>query len=154
MRGITPNQPLLLAVFGVFNVSIVLQFARFHSGNVKKTLLRPRFSSASTLLFSQRLSSLLINSEAFPEARASSDKSTQSHVRPRISPIRMEQPSARSIASFRTGFSQIASAYLTSLADHESRSFFTRCGSVTFSAGLMSIYLQPMAFLNAPLISA
>ena len=61
----------LLAVFGVFNVSIVLQFARFHSGNVKKTLLRPRFSSASTLLFSQRLSSLLINSEAFPEARES-----------------------------------------------------------------------------------
>lgn len=45
----------LLAVFGVFNVSIVLQFVRFHSGNVKKTLLRPRFSSASTLLFSQHL---------------------------------------------------------------------------------------------------
>ena len=42
-------------LFSAFFVSIVLQFVRFHSGNVKKALLRPRFSSASTLLFSQHL---------------------------------------------------------------------------------------------------
>ena len=145
---------MLLSVFGGFSTSAVVQSVCFHVGNTNSVLFRPRFSNASRLLFWQRLSSFVIDRDAVSASSASDDSSTQSYVSPKISPIRIEQPSAKSIASFKTGFSQIASAYLTSLADHEARSLQLYFGSVTFSAGFAVIYFHATALRNAPRIRA
>ena len=133
---------------------MVEQDVFFHSGKVNITLLRPFFSSASKLVFWQRLSSFVIDREAVSDSSASSDKSTQSQVSASISPMRSEQPKDKNIASFKTGFSQIARAYFTSLAVHESRSVLTHFGRVTFSVGFLEIQFHATAFRKAPRIKA
>ena len=86
---------LLLSVLGVFSTRDVVAFFGITLGNLKITALRLTFSKASMLSLLQRFSSRSIRMYASPAVTRSGSIWTFCHCRPRISPIRREQPNAR-----------------------------------------------------------
>ena len=86
-----------------------------------------------------RWSSFSIMMDAVPAAMLFGEISTQSHVRPRISPIHILHAKDVLIAGFRWASSQISSARKIVSASQTSRFWGTALGTVAWRVGFFSI---------------
>ena len=90
-------------------------------------------------VLSTRWSSFSIMMDAVPAAMLFGEISTQSHVRPRISPIHILHAKDGLIASFRWASSQTSSARKIVSASQTSRFWGTALGTVAWRVGFFSI---------------
>ena len=100
-------------------------------------------------VLSTRWSSFSIMMDAVPAAMLYGEISTQSQVRPRISPIRILHAKERLIASLRRASSQTSSARKIVSASQTSRFWGTALGTVAWRVGFFSISSYFCLFLPA-----
>ena len=126
---------LLVSVFGVFKTRTVLLFFLW-LGKIKRISFE---SNASSARLDTRSTSLFTRTYARFSATASSEISTQSHVSPRISPIRSVAVNARWNAIFSILLSQASIACINISAVQISRSCFLAFGTVASVVGFFFI---------------
>ena len=138
------------SVLGFLRTSLVLDFPPINLGKTKRISPCP---TASIAFCSTRANSFSTRRCASSFARAWSDMSTQSHVRPVISPRRSEQAKARFRATYSFPSSHSSNALRMVTASQIARVFFSLLGRIAPSNGFLPTIPHRTACLKAVRIS-